>query len=170
MRPWWTKRAFAEKLLEEERVGVVPGSAFGPSGAGHVRVCYATAYEEIVEAMNPDRPVRPSPPRVTQPEVRQRHGVLGDGGRLLRRHDGPGPGTVAAEVVRRAALPPDGDRPRRCHRHRYGCRPPPGRGTTHHRPRRRPGHARDRPPRHPASSSSTPTSRRIPLARCVATS
>ena len=44
--------AFAERLLEEERVGVVPGTAFGPSGAGHVRVCYATAYEEIVEAMD----------------------------------------------------------------------------------------------------------------------
>jgi aminotransferase len=43
---------FAEKLLHEERVGVVPGVAFGPSGAGHVRVCYATAYEEIVEAMD----------------------------------------------------------------------------------------------------------------------
>jgi aminotransferase len=43
---------FAERLLDEERVGVVPGTAFGPSGAGHVRVCYATAYEEIVEAMN----------------------------------------------------------------------------------------------------------------------
>jgi aminotransferase len=25
--------------------------AFGPSGAGHVRVCYATAYDQIVEAM-----------------------------------------------------------------------------------------------------------------------
>ncbi len=44
--------AFAEKLLEEERVGVVPGTAFGPSGAGHIRVCYAAAYEEIVEAMD----------------------------------------------------------------------------------------------------------------------
>ncbi|MGQ0607750.1 MAG: pyridoxal phosphate-dependent aminotransferase [Chloroflexota bacterium] len=44
--------AFAELLLEEERVGVVPGRAFGPSGAGHVRVCYATAYEQIVEAMD----------------------------------------------------------------------------------------------------------------------
>ncbi len=43
---------FAERLLEEERVGVVPGLAFGPSGAGHVRVCYATAYEQIVEAMD----------------------------------------------------------------------------------------------------------------------
>ena len=44
--------AFAEALLAEERVGVVPGTAFGPSGAGHVRVCYATAYEQIVEAMD----------------------------------------------------------------------------------------------------------------------
>jgi aminotransferase len=43
---------FAEALLTEERVGVVPGSAFGPSGAGHVRVCYAAAYEQIVEAMD----------------------------------------------------------------------------------------------------------------------
>jgi aminotransferase len=43
---------FAERLLNEERVGVVPGSAFGPSGAGHVRACYATAYEQIVEAMD----------------------------------------------------------------------------------------------------------------------
>jgi aminotransferase len=43
---------FAEQLLNEERVGVVPGSAFGPSGAGHVRVCYAAAYEEITEAMD----------------------------------------------------------------------------------------------------------------------
>jgi aminotransferase len=43
---------FAQELLREERVAVVPGSAFGPSGADHVRMCYATAYEEIVEAMD----------------------------------------------------------------------------------------------------------------------
>jgi aminotransferase len=43
---------FAEQLLREEKVGVVPGRAFGPSGIGHVRCCYATAYEEIVEAMD----------------------------------------------------------------------------------------------------------------------
>jgi aminotransferase len=43
---------FAEQLLHETKVGVVPGRAFGPSGEGHVRVCYATAYEEIVEAMD----------------------------------------------------------------------------------------------------------------------
>jgi aminotransferase len=43
---------FARELLQEEHVAVVPGSAFGPSGAGHVRVCYATAYEDIAEAMD----------------------------------------------------------------------------------------------------------------------
>ena len=44
--------AFAETLLAEEEVAVVPGSAFGPSGAGFVRMCYATAYEKIEEALN----------------------------------------------------------------------------------------------------------------------
>jgi aminotransferase len=44
--------AFAQELLREEKVAVVPGSAFGPSGAGHVRMCYATAYEEITDAMD----------------------------------------------------------------------------------------------------------------------
>ncbi len=43
---------FAEALLQEERVAVVPGSAFGESGAGFVRLCYATAYEKIEEALN----------------------------------------------------------------------------------------------------------------------
>lgn len=43
---------FAQQLIAEERVAVVPGRAFGASGAGHVRACYATAYEEIVEAMD----------------------------------------------------------------------------------------------------------------------
>ncbi|MBI3243778.1 MAG: aminotransferase class I/II-fold pyridoxal phosphate-dependent enzyme [Chloroflexi bacterium] len=43
---------FAERLLQEEQVAVVPGSAFGESGRGFVRVCYATAYEKIEEALN----------------------------------------------------------------------------------------------------------------------
>jgi aminotransferase len=42
---------FTERLLTEERVAVVPGSAFGPSGAGHVRMCYATAYDQLEEAL-----------------------------------------------------------------------------------------------------------------------
>jgi aminotransferase len=43
---------FAQALLHEERVAVVPGTAFGPSGADHVRMCYATAYEDLVEALD----------------------------------------------------------------------------------------------------------------------
>jgi aminotransferase len=42
---------FARGLLEEERVAVVPGNAFGPSGEGHVRACYATSYEQLEEAL-----------------------------------------------------------------------------------------------------------------------
>ncbi len=44
--------AFAERLLTEERVAVIPGSAFGPSGAGHVRMCYATSYGRLEEALD----------------------------------------------------------------------------------------------------------------------
>jgi aminotransferase len=43
---------FAQKLLEEERVAVVPGSSFGAGGEGFVRCSYATAYEKIEEALN----------------------------------------------------------------------------------------------------------------------
>ncbi len=43
--------AFVEALLTEEHVAAVPGSAFGPSGAGHVRMCYATSYERLEEAL-----------------------------------------------------------------------------------------------------------------------
>ena len=42
---------FAEKLIQEQRVAVVPGSAFGASGTGFVRACYATAYELLEEAL-----------------------------------------------------------------------------------------------------------------------
>jgi aminotransferase len=42
---------FAERLLREEGVAVVPGNAFGPGGDGFVRMCYATAYEKIEEAL-----------------------------------------------------------------------------------------------------------------------
>ena len=43
---------FAETLLREEQVAVVPGNAFGPGGEGFVRCCYATAYEQIEEALH----------------------------------------------------------------------------------------------------------------------
>lgn len=42
---------FAERLLDEERVAVIPGRAFGIGGAGYVRCSYATAYEKIEEAL-----------------------------------------------------------------------------------------------------------------------
>jgi aminotransferase len=43
---------FANRLLQEERVAVVPGEAFGQSGNGFVRASYATAYEKLEEALN----------------------------------------------------------------------------------------------------------------------
>ena len=46
-----TSEEFAEKLLVEEKVAVVPGSAFGQGGEGYVRCCYATSLEEIEEAL-----------------------------------------------------------------------------------------------------------------------
>ena len=46
-----TDEEFAENLLNEERVAVVPGNAFGAGGAGFVRASYATAYEKIEEAL-----------------------------------------------------------------------------------------------------------------------
>jgi aminotransferase len=42
---------FSHKLLEEQRVAVVPGSAFGEGGSGYVRCSYATSYENIEEAL-----------------------------------------------------------------------------------------------------------------------
>ncbi len=42
---------FAETLLREEHVAVVPGNAFGPGGEGFARCCYATAFEQIEEAL-----------------------------------------------------------------------------------------------------------------------
>jgi aminotransferase len=46
-----TSDEFTEQLLREEKVAVVPGNAFGPSGEGHVRMCYATAYEQLEQAL-----------------------------------------------------------------------------------------------------------------------
>ncbi|MCS6772569.1 MAG: aminotransferase class I/II-fold pyridoxal phosphate-dependent enzyme [Anaerolineae bacterium] len=42
---------FAERLLTEEQVAVVPGPAFGLGGDGFVRMAYATAYEKIEQAL-----------------------------------------------------------------------------------------------------------------------
>ncbi len=42
---------FCERLLVEEQVAVIPGDAFGPSGAGYVRACYAASMDKIEEAL-----------------------------------------------------------------------------------------------------------------------
>ncbi|MCL1964791.1 MAG: aminotransferase class I/II-fold pyridoxal phosphate-dependent enzyme [Firmicutes bacterium] len=43
--------AFCEKLLYAEQVACVPGMAFGASGEGHIRCCYATAVDKLTEAL-----------------------------------------------------------------------------------------------------------------------
>lgn len=43
-------REFAMRLLDEERVAVVPGEAFGPSGEGFVRCSYATSLDRLEAA------------------------------------------------------------------------------------------------------------------------
>ena len=47
-----TSEEFTQQLLEEEHVACVPGDAFGPSGEGYVRCSYATALDDIREALH----------------------------------------------------------------------------------------------------------------------
>lgn len=42
---------FADRLLKEEKVGVVPGSCFGPQGKNHIRISYAASRENLLEAL-----------------------------------------------------------------------------------------------------------------------
>ncbi len=46
-----SSQEFAEGLLEQERVAVVPGDVFGPSGEGHVRCSYATSLPQLEQAL-----------------------------------------------------------------------------------------------------------------------
>jgi aminotransferase len=46
-----TDEEFAEKLLFEEKVAVVPGCAFGTAGIGYIRAAYCTAYDQLEEAL-----------------------------------------------------------------------------------------------------------------------
>ena len=46
-----TSEEFAEKLLLQEKVAAVPGSAFGQCGEGYIRCCYATSLADIEEAL-----------------------------------------------------------------------------------------------------------------------
>lgn len=45
-----SSKDFATRLLNEEQVAAVPGTAFGESGEGFLRCCYATAFDQIKEA------------------------------------------------------------------------------------------------------------------------
>ena len=46
-----TSEDFCERFLMEEKVAVIAGNAFGESGEGFVRCCYATSMKEIAEAL-----------------------------------------------------------------------------------------------------------------------
>ena len=47
-----SEKEFAVGLLQAERVAMVPGTAFGANGAGFCRACFATSYEQLIEAGN----------------------------------------------------------------------------------------------------------------------
>ncbi len=47
-----SEKDFAVGLLQAERVAMVPGTAFGANGAGFCRACFATSYEQLIEASN----------------------------------------------------------------------------------------------------------------------
>jgi aminotransferase len=46
-----TSDEFAEQLLVQEHVAVIPGNAFGPGGEGFVRTCYAASMKDLREAL-----------------------------------------------------------------------------------------------------------------------
>ena len=47
-----TSEEFCERFLMEEKVAVIPGTAFGPGGEGYVRACYAASMKDIAEAVS----------------------------------------------------------------------------------------------------------------------
>ncbi len=65
---------FCEKLLLEDRVAVIPGSAFGRSGAGFVRASYTNSYENIEKALE------------RMHRFMQRHGFIQSVGTLAAAH------------------------------------------------------------------------------------
>ena len=46
-----TSEEFATKLLQEEKVAIVPGTAFGECGEGFLRISYAYSIEDLKEAL-----------------------------------------------------------------------------------------------------------------------
>ncbi len=51
-RTGMTSMDFCERLLKEQKVAVVPGTAFGASGEGYIRISYASSFENLREALN----------------------------------------------------------------------------------------------------------------------
>ena len=47
-----SEKDFAVGLLQTEKVAMVPGTAFGENGKGFCRACFATSYEQLIEASN----------------------------------------------------------------------------------------------------------------------
>ena len=48
-----TSEEFASRLLKEEKVAVVPGTAFGECGEGFLRISYAYSLEDLKKALGP---------------------------------------------------------------------------------------------------------------------
>jgi aspartate/methionine/tyrosine aminotransferase len=44
--------AFCARLVTEQKLGIAPGSAFGPGGEGHVRICFAVDQQTLLEALD----------------------------------------------------------------------------------------------------------------------
>lgn len=46
-----TSEEFCDRFIQEEKVAVIPGTAFGPGGEGYVRACYAASMKNLAEAL-----------------------------------------------------------------------------------------------------------------------
>jgi len=49
--------AFAKRALAQTKVGMAPGSAFGPMGEGYLRMCFARDPQVVAEAVDRLRPL-----------------------------------------------------------------------------------------------------------------
>jgi aminotransferase len=70
-----TDEAFCELLLREDRVAVIPGSAFGASGTGFIRASYTSSYENIETALE------------RMGRFMQRHGFTGHSSELVLKRE-----------------------------------------------------------------------------------
>ena len=54
---------FAKQVLEATNVGLAPGSAFGPGGEGHMRLCFASSTQKLSQALDRLEPLLSKPLR-----------------------------------------------------------------------------------------------------------